>query len=679
MSSPPPPGRLLNRELSWLDFDRRVLDLASDLRRPLLERLKFIAIYAQNLDEFFQVRVAGLQDRLEAEPTRTSADGLTPGEQLAEIQARVSAFASEAQALFEHELRPALAVEGISLVGWDELDARERREAQRRFDSEVHPLLIPLAVDSAHPFPYLSGLSLSVGAVVAHTPTGEERFARIKVPSFVKRFFDVGNGRYVPIEEMIQALFQRFFPEDEILEVGCFRVTRDADLDVDDRDTVDLASEIEHELRRRNRQSDAVRLEVDRSVGPLMRSYLMHELDLDDADVYRTEGMLDLGALFELVKLDRPELKDPPWTPRRIRALNADRPAEFFQTVRERDFLVHHPYQSFEGSVEELLRAASQDPQVLVIMSTLYRTGGPESGIVQALEQAAAFGKQVLVLVELKARFEEAANLERARSLERAGAHVVYGVMGLKTHAKLALVIRAEEDGLRRYCHVGTGNYNPVTARLYEDIGLLTSSPEITLDAAEVFQRLTSGSGARDYARLLVAPERLRDGLLARIREQTHRHGRIVFKMNSLADPPIIEALYAASQAGAKIDLVVRGICCLRPGVSGLSENIRVRSIVGRFLEHSRIFRFGDPVDGAEHWLGSADLMPRNLDLRVETLVPVDDPALRSRLDRVLAVYLQPDIRTWELGPDGRWKQSAGRLDAQEIFIRAIERHDDAR
>ncbi len=679
MAPPPSPGRLLNRELSWLDFDRRVLALASDLRRPLLERLKFVAIYAQNLDEFFQVRVADLQDQYEAEPGRTSADGLTPGEQLDEIRARVSALASEAHALFEHELRPALGEAGIGLVSWRDLTPTERREAKRRFDVEVMPVLIPLAVDSAHPFPYLSGLSLSVGAVVCHTPTGEERFARIKVPSFVPRFFRVGRDRWVPIEEMIQASFRRFFPEDEILELGCFRVTRDADLDVDDRDTVDLASEIEHELRRRTRQSDAVRLEVDKGVGRLMREYLMSELVLDDDDVYVAPGMLDWSALFELVKLDRPELKDPPWQPRRIRALTSERPADFFQALRERDFLVHHPYQSFEGSVEELVRAGAEDPHVRLVMCTLYRTGGPESGIMRALELAAARGKQVLVLVELKARFEEAANLERARHLEKAGAHVVYGVMGLKTHAKIALVIRAEPDGLRRYCHVGTGNYNPVTARLYEDIGILTSAPEITLDVAEVFQRLTSGSGARDYARLLIAPERLREGLLTRIREQTHRHGRIVFKMNSLADPTIIEALYEASRAGAQIDLIVRGICCLRPGVDGLSERIRVRSIVGRFLEHSRIFRFGDPVDGAEYWLGSADLMPRNLDLRVETLVPVDDPALRSRLDRVLAVYLQPDIRAWELGADGRWKETGGQRDAQEVFVRAIERQDATR
>jgi polyphosphate kinase len=544
------------------------------------------------------------------------------------------------------------------------------------FDQEIRPVLVPLAVDSAHPFPYVSALSLSVGAVVGRRGAQTERFVRIKVPPFVPRLFALGDDRFVPVEDVILAQLPSFFPEDEIREAGVFRVTRDAELEVRERDGTDLASAIEVQLRRMRRESDAVRLEVSAETGPKMRALLMEELELAPHDVYDSPGPLDLGALWELYAVDRPDLKDTPWTPRPIRDIAHENDRSILDALRERDFLVHHPYESFESSVEEFLRVAADDPDVRVIMCTIYRTGGPESSIVRALERAAASGKQVVVLVELKARFEEAANLARARSLERAGAHVMYGVMGLKTHAKIALVIRAERDGLRRYCHVGTGNYNPVTARLYEDIGLLTASPEITRDVAEVFHRLTSGSGLRDYERLLVAPESLRAGLIDRIRAQSQPGGRIVMKANSLADPPVIEALYEASEAGAEIDLVIRGICCLRPGVEGLSSRIRVRSIVGRFLEHSRIYRFGGPTGDAEYWLGSADLMPRNLDLRVETLVPILDLGLRHRLDRVLAVCLQDDIRRWELAPDATWKRVGTGRDAQEILMQAAQRMD---
>jgi len=673
---PSDPRHFINRELSWLAFDLRVLALASEPQRPLLERVKFLAICSQNLDEFFQVRVADLHDRLAADPTWTSPDGRTAEQQLGEIREVVLQLIEGAHQVFSSELRPALAEEGIELLTWSALGPADRARVETIFDEEIRPVLIPLAVDSAHPFPYLSALSLSVGAVVGRRGAKTERFARIKVPPFVPRLFDLGGGRLVPVEEIIHAQLPSFFPEDEIRESGYFRVTRDADLELRQRDDTDLASEIEVGLRRMRRESDAVRLEVSPEAGPKMRALLMEELELGPHDVYDAHAPLDLGDLWELYALDRPDLKEAPFTPRPIREPAAtDAHGSLLDALRDRDFLVHHPYESFESSVEELLRAAAEDPDVRVIMCTIYRTGGPESSIVRALERAAASGKQVVVLVELKARFEEAANLARARSLERAGAHVVYGVMGLKTHAKIAMVIRAEREGLRRYCHVGTGNYNPVTARVYEDMGLLTSSPEITREVSEVFHRLTSGSGLRDYDRLLVAPDALRDGVIARIRAQARPGGRIVFKANSLADPPVIEALYEASEAGAEIDLVIRGICCLRPGVTGLSGRIRVRSIVGRFLEHSRIFRFGTPTGGdAEYWLGSADLMPRNLDLRVETLVPIQDLGLRHRIDRILAIYLQDDIRRWELLPDATWKRVGGTLDAQEILLAATAR-----
>lgn len=668
------PKKFINRELSWLEFDQRVLTLVSDTRRPLLERLKFLAICSRNLDEFFQVRVADLHDRLVAEPGWMSPDGRTAEQQLLEIREAVLRLAAASHQVYRAELLPELAEEDILILDWDALDEDEHARVEAIFDEEIRPVLIPLSVDSAHPFPYVSALSLSVGAIVGRQGAASERFARIKVPPFVPRFFRVAPNRLLPVEEIILAALPSFFPEDEIRESGCFRVTRDADLEVRERQDTDLASEIEVGLRRLRRQSDAVRLEVSAKTGPQMREMLMDELDLNPDDVYDASGPLDYGALWELYELDRPDLKDAAWKPRPFRGGGGAGESSIFDALRERDFLVHHPYDSFESSVEELLRAGAEDPDVRVIMCTIYRTGGPESGIVRALERAAASGKQVVVLVELKARFEEAANLERARSLERAGAHVVHGVMGLKTHAKIALVIRAERDGLHRYGHVGTGNYNPVTARIYEDIGLLTADTEITRDVAEVFHRLASGSGLRDYDRLLVAPERLRDGIIARIRAEARPNGRIVMKANSLADPQLIEALYEASQAGCEIDLIIRGICCLRPGVEGLSSRIRVRSVVGRYLEHSRIFRFGPPTAHAEYWLGSADLMPRNLDLRVETLVPIRDSALQRRIDRILAVYLQDDMLRSELLPDGTWKSVGRGRDVQQVLMESHRR-----
>jgi polyphosphate kinase len=662
--------RFFNRELSWLDFDRRVLELARDPSRPVVERAKFLAIFSRNLDEFFQVRVSELQDLVAERDETPAPDGLSASAQLSAIRERVLELTAVAHETFERELRPALRGAGIDLVHWRELSDEERASTLAPFDEQISPVLIPLGVDPTHPFPFVSGLSLSVGAFVQAKTGGPRRLARVKVPGFLPRWWEVGPGRYTPVEEVIRAHFGLLFPEDEVAGASFFRVTRDADLDLDEErgTSGDLVKAVEAGLYRRRRASDAVRLEVASDLDPRIRDLLVRELRLERDELYEAPGLLDLGALFELYERAPSEHKEAPWVPAEVfrgarasgdRASNA-----VFRTLRERDVLVHHPYESFETSVGAFLTASAEDPAVRVIMTTLYRTGGSESSIVQALQGAAARGKQIVVLVELKARFDEAHNLERARALERAGAHVVYGVLGLKTHTKLAFVVREEDGRLRRYCHVATGNYNPVTAALYEDIGLLTSREDVTRDVAELFQRLTSGSGSRSYEKLLVAPEGLRAGLLERIAREAHPGGRIVAKVNGLSDPAIIDALYAASGAGAEIDLIVRGICCLRPGVADLSERIRVRSVLGRYLEHSRIFRFGAPGAG-EAWIGSADLMQRNLDLRVEALVLVADPALVARIDALLAVYLDPESRVFWLAPDGSWKCS-GSSDVQD-------------
>jgi polyphosphate kinase len=666
--------RFFNRELSWLDFDRRVLELARDAGRPILERAKFLAIFSRNLDEFFQVRVSELQDLVAERDETPAPDGLTPAAQLAAIRERVLELSALAYETFERELLPALRDAGIDLVAWHELSEQERTGTLVPFDEQISPVLIPLGVDPTHPFPFVSGLSLSVCAFVQAKSGGPHRLARVKVPGFLPRWWEISPGRYTPVEEVIRAHFELLFPEDKVAGASFFRVTRDADLDLDEeRGTGDLVKQVEAGLYRRRRASDAVRLEVAADLDPRIRDLLVRELRLERDEVYESPGLLDLGALFELYERAPSEHKDAPWTPAEVfrgGRGSADRASDaVFRTLRERDVLVHHPYESFESSVGAFLTAAAEDPAVRVIMTTLYRTGGSESSIVQALQGAAARGKQIVVLVELKARFDEAHNLERARALERAGAHVVYGVLGLKTHTKLVFVVREEAGRLQRYCHVATGNYNPVTATLYEDIGLLSSREDVTRDVAELFQRLTSGSGSRSYEKLLVAPEGLRAGMLERIAHEARPGGRIVAKLNGLSDPAIIDAFYAASGAGAEIDLVVRGICCLRPGVAGLSERIRVRSVLGRYLEHSRIFRFGVPGAG-ETWIGSADLMQRNLDLRVEALVKVDDPALVARIDALLAIYLDSESRVFWLAPDGGWK-CTGSVDVQER-VRAL-------
>jgi polyphosphate kinase len=652
-----PEPRFLNRELSWLEFDARVLALAQDASLPLLERVKFLAIFAANLDEFFQIRVAGLQEQVEAGVAKMSPDGLTPAEQLDGIRLRAQELCAGAAALFTAELVPALEKERIRIVrSTDGLDPADLDFLEREFSERIFPVLTPLSVDPAHPFPYISDLSLNLAAIVRDPLTGGRRFARVKVPPLLPRFVGLPDGeRFVPLEVVIAAHLERLFPGMEIVSQHAFRVTRDADVEVEEDEAEDLLEAIQSVLRRRRRGASTVRLEIDETMTAEVLDLLRRELDLEESEVFIAPGPLDLGALMSLYALDRPELKQEPWAPVTQPALTDGQGApDLFGVLRRGDVLVHHPYDAFTSSVETFVQQAARDPDVLAIKQTLYRTSTQESAILRALIRAAELGKQVVALVELKARFDEEANITYARELEQAGVHVVYGVVGLKTHAKVSLVVRREAAGVRRYAHVGTGNYNPVTAKLYEDIGLLTADPEIGADLTDLFNLLTGYSRQRHYRTLLVAPHFLRARMLELIRGQAREGGSIVLKMNALVDPDMIEALYDASRSGAEIDLIVRGICCLRPGVPELSERIRVRSLVGRYLEHSRIFRFGERED-ARHYIGSADLMQRNLDQRVEAVVPVSDPALAARLDGMLDVLLHDDTLAWTLGRDGVW------------------------
>jgi len=666
--------RYLDRELSRLDFDRRVLALAEDRSLPLLERVKFLAIFSTNLDEFFQVRVALLHAEYESGVSARLTQR-SPLEQLADIRDRVVFLTARAESLFRKELRPQLAECGIRICDWRDLDEADRAQLSRVFDESIFPILTPLAVDPAHPFPYVSNLSFNLGVLVRHPTNGVVRFARVKVPNILDRFQKLGDGRLVPSEQVIAAHLEQLFPEMSIESRSVFRVTRDAGLDIREDEAEDLLVAIESGLQRRRRLSDAVRLEVEDTMPVHMRELLLEELDLDLPDLYVRTGPLDLGDLWEIYDVDRPDLKDSRWAPRPI----ADFPkreegkvdtGEIFEILRERDVLVHHPYDSFDNSVEIFLRDAARDPAVLAIKHTIYRTSGPENPIGRTLIEAAQSGKQVVTLVELKARFDEHANISWARKLEEAGIHVVYGLVGLKTHAKVVLVVRRERDGIRRYCHVGTGNYHPVTARLYEDVGIFSASPDLTADLGELFNNLTGFSHETTYRKLLVAPHGLRDALIGLIRaEAAASDGEIVIKVNNLSDPGIIDALYEASEAGVSIDLIVRSICCLRAGVPGLSENIRVRSILGRFLEHSRIFRFGSEARGRHYLVGSADLMPRNLNGRVETLMPVEEPALQERLEEILALELADDRSAWALH-DSTWERvpNVNDLSAQEAL-----------
>jgi polyphosphate kinase len=678
------PARFLNRELSWLDFNARVLHLAEDTDVPLLERAKFLAIFSTNLDEFFQVRVAGLKDQVAAGLSPSTPDEKTPAEQLLDIRDRVDTLTRHQQQLFVEQIVPALADRGIVFSRFDELDEDDRKHLDEVFEERIFPVLTPLAVDPGHPFPYISDLSLNLAVEVLDPKTGERRFARVKVPNLLSRFVVMPDGeRFVPLEQVIAANLEALFPGMEIGSHHTFRVTRNADLTLEEEEADDLLAAVEMELRRR-RFGRAVRLEVDHEMSDEVRQLLQRELDVSDEDVYAQVGPLDLGGLWAVHALDRPDLKDPVWVPVADSRL-ASRDEEqisFFNVLRRGDVLVHHPYTSFATSVEEFIRQASLDPKVLAIKLTLYRTSG-DSSIIQSLIRAAEHGKQVAALVELKARFDEEKNIVWARELEKAGVHVVYGLVGLKIHTKTTLVVREEADGIRRYCHIGTGNYNPKTARLYEDLGLLTCDPDLGSDLTQLFNLLTGYAREPEFTKLLVAPSFMRNAILDLIANETAhgRDGHVVLKLNSLVDAEMIDALYAASRAGVSIDLVIRGICCLRPGVPGLSETIRVRSIVGRYLEHARIFRFAHGGEGGEpaFYIGSADLMPRNLDRRVEALVPVEEPALRDQLDEIIDVNLADDTLAWVLAADSTWQHVGGRgsreLDAHRRFQElALER-----
>jgi polyphosphate kinase len=637
-----------------------VLALAEDPERPLLERAKFLAIFSSNLDEFVQVRVSGLQEQVAAGIRAQTPDGMDSLEQLRAIGARIDELVTRQAGLFTKEIAPALVDVGIAFSNWEELDDDDREYLVEVFEARVFPVLTPLAVDPAHPFPYISNLSLNLAVVVRDPETREQRFARVKVPPLLPRFIVMPDGeRFVSLEQVIAAHLDGLFPGMEIIANHPFRVTRDADFELEDEDA-DLLEAIESVLTLRKRSGHVVRLEVDTHMSEEVLELLCRELELSEHDVNVVDAPLDLSGLWALYALDRPELKDQPWQPQTQPVLTrTDPPPDLFRLLQAGDVLVHHPYDSFTTSVEAFVDQASRDPSVLAIKQTLYRTAGPEGAIVASLVRAADAGKQVVALVELKARFDEQANVERARELEEAGVHVVYGLVGLKTHTKILLVVRQEHDGIRRYCHIGTGNYNPVTANLYEDIGLLTADPALGADLTELFNYLTGYSRQGRYRKLLVAPVSLRPGICEHIDEEMAKGaaGRIVLKMNSLVDPEIIESLYAASNAGVSIDLIVRGICCLRPGVPGMSENIRVRSIVGRFLEHSRIYHFGADPESAVYLIGSADLMPRNLDRRVEAVTPVTAAPLRARLEEILTTNLADDVLAWELRSDGTWEK----------------------
>ncbi|MGZ9160898.1 MAG: polyphosphate kinase 1 [Candidatus Limnocylindrales bacterium] len=673
----------LNRELSWLEFNARVLHEARDTRNPLLERVRFAAIFAGNLDEFFQVRISGLRQQVEAGAVTRAPDGRTPAEQLAAARERVLELVADHSAIFV-DLRAALASEGIAILDYASIP--EHHDALRqRFRDEIFPVLTPLAVDPGHPFPYISTLTLSIAVGLRDPETGERVFARVKVPPILHRLLEVAAQQYVPIDQVIAANLADLFTGMEVVEAHLFRVTRNADFTVEEDEADDLLMAIEEELRRR-RFGEAVRLEVERTMPAATRNLLLRGLGLEPEDSYEISGMLDLTALYQIAELDRPALRAIPWTPvtpPRLVPPDEDEPADVFAAVRAGDILVHHPYESFAASVERFIAQAADDTDVLTIKMTLYRTSG-DSPIVQSLIRAAERGKQVVVLVEIKARFDEEANIIWARKLERAGAHVVYGLVGLKTHSKTALVVRREGTGLRRYVHIGTGNYNPKTARLYVDLGLLTVRPEIGADVTDLFNVLTGLSRQRTFRRLLVAPHNLRTGFLDLVdREVAHaaagRPARIVLKLNAIVDTPVIEALYRASEAGVDIDAIVRGACSLQPGLPGISERIRVRSIIGEFLEHSRIWGFdngGDP----EWYIGSADLMDRNLDRRVEAVVPVEDTEAKARIASIVELMLADDRRSWQLQPDARWIRTealngrAGTIDTFEVLKeRALE------
>ena len=665
-----------NRELSWLEFNRRVLHEALDERTPLLERLKFMAIFSSNLDEFFMVRVAGLKQQVEAGVTKLSIDGLTPTEQLTAIGDRLRPMVQEQHQHCEQVLRKKLIDQGIHILDYVDLNQEQRTYLNQFFEEHIFPVLTPLAVDPSHPFPYISNLSLNLAVVVKDPDLDEELFARIKIPRVLSRFIPlpkelrqrhkgkVGVWTGIPIEQLITHNLEYLFPGMNIQECYVFRVTRNADLEVEEDEADDLLLAIEKELQKRRMGGSAVRLEIQSSVPDHIRSTIIGELALEENDVYDIDGLLSLGNLMSFLALPLPQLKDQSWSPiippKLHRLQNIEDGEDFFRMIRHGDLLVHHPYYSFSGTVQRLITEAASDPDVLAIKMTLYRTSG-DSPIIKALIAAAQNHKQVAVLVELKARFDEENNIIWARKLENAGVHVVYGLVGLKTHTKITLIVRQEEKKIRRYFHIGTGNYNPKTAKLYTDLGLISCREDLGADLTDLFNFLTGYSRQKSYRKLLVAPVNMRDRMTAMIhREMEHAQngdkGRIVVKINSLVDKQIIATLYEASNVGVEIDLIIRGICCLRPGVKGISENIRVISVIGRFLEHSRVFYF---YNGGEEevYIGSADWMTRNLNRRVEAITPVEEPSLAADLHEILGIMLADNRQAWELQANGNYIQ----------------------
>jgi polyphosphate kinase len=656
------PDTYINRELSWLEFNKRVFALTGREDFPILEKAKFLAIWSQNLDEFFQVRVAGLKEQVAHGLRSATPDGLTPAQQLAAIRADVDAQYQEVSKRFLSEVAPALAKEGIVFSDYSTLDDEDREFLDEQFRELVFPVVTPLAVDPAHPFPYISNLSLNLAIFVRNPETRLTRFARVKIPPILPRFVVLPDGeRFVPLEQVIASHLDSLFPGMEVLGHHVFRVTRNADFEVEEDEGGDLLMTIESELTQR-RFGRVVRLEVHPDMPDEVLDLLMREMGAAEEDVYRVDGPLDLSGLWGVFDLDLPELKFPVFTgvtPPRLSAGPSDT-VDIFEVIRQGDLMAHHPYDSFPSTVEAFITRAAKDPDVLAIKMTLYRTNR-NSQIMQSLIDAAERGKQVVALVELKARFDEERNIEWAQRLEDVGVHVMYGVVGLKTHTKIALVMRREGDRVVRYAHIGTGNYNENTARIYEDVGVFTADPDLGSDLSDLFNYLTGYSRQTRYRSLAVSPDGIRQRIMALIEDEASRgDGHITMKMNSLVDAGIIEALYKASQAGTRIDLCVRGICCLVPGVPGLSENISVRSIVGRYLEHSRIYRFGARGRERTYLYGSADMMPRNLDRRVEALAPVTDPDLQFRMDEIFDVLFADDTLAWELGPNGTWTRVTG-------------------
>jgi polyphosphate kinase len=667
-----------NRELSWLEFNDRVLHEALDPRTPLLERLKFAAIFSSNLDEFFMVRVAILKQQVEAGVSQLTPDGRTPQSQLDAIAQRLRSRVIEQHRHVEQVLLPQLVEQGVHILQYKDLQPNQQQHLRDYFERRIFPVLTPLAVDPGHPFPQMSNLSLNLAVIVKDPETGEEHFARVKVPNNFPRFMPLPpelhppelqrNGRPVvwagvPLEQIVAHNLEFLFQGMVIQQYALFRITRDAYMELEEDEADDLLLAIQQELRKVRLGGSVIRMELQAAMPQAVRETLITEMELTEQDVYEVEGLLNLRDLMSLLSLPLPELKDPPWTPvvpPRLRSIDSETGEDFFSILRERDLLVHHPYESFTASVERFITDAAHDPQVLGIKMTLYRTSG-DSPIVKALIAAANNNKQVAVLVELKARFDEENNINWAQQLEKSGVHVVYGLMGLKTHTKIVLVVRQEEEDLRRYVHIGTGNYNPKTARLYTDLGLLSCREDLGADLTDLFNHLTGYSRQQSYRKLLVAPLNMRDRMIDLLQreiqhQQQHGSGRVIAKMNALVDPQLIQTLYIASQAGVQIDLLVRGVCCLRPGIPSISDNIRVISIIGQYLEHSRIFAFhnhGQP----EVLIGSADWMPRNLDRRVEAITPVEAPDLIKQLQEILEILLADNRQAWELQPDGSYIQ----------------------